>query len=478
MSDHRRRLIKRAVDFAFLAVLCAAILRLIRYHGGGSKPSPKFALSYEIDTTNDDEFDYEELVHRLRFQRRALGASLGAQLHRGVDVAIVEAWGVHDEVTASFLRALAPNTDVHVTSFLRDARFGIWELYQKFPWQNDYEQESVTYLRKAVQQGYRPAVVILTSCQHDVTHELQRVNLDELFTQTNARLWCVVHEAYEWSNGENEPEKRRAQESLRKWIDSGRISWITLSAHVNKTLDFTVFPTLQIDPQTASTHVWTPVFDWTEGLPVQVQESIDVEYRLPSATTAQDRVHLAVQGSFESHRRNYKDLFDSWKNYAHWHATSVHKTRLMDRVKFLILGQEVFWEPNPSRHLPADVIQTKTILASGLNYKDYYATLANATLLLPAFAGNEYLLWKASSTVAASVIACVPLVAEEELLKRYTYLRPSAVWLRGEAESELNAAMRIIDLPRSALNDRVIALQKLRAELIQENEAKVRRWMA
>lgn len=59
---------------------------------------------------------------------------------------------------------------------------------------------------------------------------------------------------------------------------------------------------------------------------------------------------------------------------------------------------------------------------SDLSYPEWYRTMHESDLLIPDFRDSYYYNWAASSSVAAAVIAQVPLLATRYHLASYTYL--------------------------------------------------------
>lgn len=80
-----------------------------------------------------------------------------------------------------------------------------------------------------------------------------------------------------------------------------------------------------------------------------------------------------------------------------------------------------------------------------LDYIPYYNLLHRCFALIPAFADEGYFTSKASSSVPASLIANVPLMASRKLLESYGYLTSPAVWLEdGDGESEMTGVYELL----------------------------------
>lgn len=69
--------------------------------------------------------------------------------------------------------------------------------------------------------------------------------------------------------------------------------------------------------------------------------------------------------------------------------------------------------------------------------------MQGALAVLPAFASPVYLTHKASSSVAAAIICGTPLLADEALLRAYSYLPERAVFMMVAGEHEASAMARV-----------------------------------
>jgi hypothetical protein len=118
------------------------------------------------------------------------------------------------------------------------------------------------------------------------------------------------------------------------------------------------------------------------------------------------------------------------------------------------------------------------VVDSGLAYLPYYAIIARSVALVPSFATDHYYVERASSTVAASLIAGCPLVASRRLLATYTYLDESVVWVQEEDEDEMDVVIRVgherTAAERSAKNDNV---RRRNLELCARSVRQFDRWI-
>jgi hypothetical protein len=63
--------------------------------------------------------------------------------------------------------------------------------------------------------------------------------------------------------------------------------------------------------------------------------------------------------------------------------------------------------------------------------------------LLMLLGSNNYLLQKMSSTVVSSLMTGTPIIADPQVLKSYTFLKPEHVHLMGPGETEMDVMQRV-----------------------------------
>ena len=102
-------------------------------------------------------------------------------------------------------------------------------------------------------------------------------------------------------------------------------------------------------------------------------------------------------------------------------------------------------------------------------FPQYFSLLSQAMAILPAFATHKYFEDRASSTIATSVIAGVPLVATEELLMKYSYLEEDGAWLQQDGEEEIVTWLRVLQYSEERWNEKKRRVKALRGRLIKEN---------
>lgn len=102
-------------------------------------------------------------------------------------------------------------------------------------------------------------------------------------------------------------------------------------------------------------------------------------------------------------------------------------------------------------------------------YDQFYHLLHHNVALIPAFAREEYYITTSSSSVAASLIARVPIIASRKNLEAYSFLDESVVYLQGEGETEDDVVDRILRLPGSEISEKRRRLVEFNQRLVQTN---------
>ncbi|KAK9803980.1 hypothetical protein WJX72_009953 [[Myrmecia] bisecta] len=173
----------------------------------------------------------------------------------------------------------------------------------------------------------------------------------------------------------------------------------------------------------------------------------------PRAGSAAPRKGFAVQGLFQSHRRNYAQTFEE----------IAESPELAGNPDFVlhVIGQGNVDVPASLEH--------RIIIDTALPYKEYYASIRGCLAVLPAFASNMYYTKKASSSVAAAVVCKTPLIADEQLLKSYTYLTEASVYLKTPGETDAACMARVMKMSPEDIASRQAALDAVTQAIYADN---------
>lgn len=361
-----------------------------------------------------------------------------------LNIAIVETTGYHDEVVAAFVHSFGSQKNWNLSLFQQDQRYGIESIMEKFK------------LPKPVPASRSPAmllaedtaaldIVVLTTCEYDRIALASQ--LETLLKEGKTHLFCVVHHADHWANEDHE-------KFIAPWIEKGLVDFVTLSQHTATFLQEFGISAWETKP---------PVRPFAPVFPVNLPE-------LPKDVDAdEEELGFGLQGLYESTRRNYKTIFLHLQDFIDLRS-SERDGKTNRSITLHLLGQGTHPE------VPSG-LTSHVSFDESLDYDEYYSILSHTFALLPAFASEEYLDRKASSTVPAGLIGGTPLVATKEILAAYSYLPEDAVYLQKEDETEFDVIERVL---KDAGKHRIAKMQTVRntcAELVKSNSRLVEGWI-
>ncbi|KFH48663.1 hypothetical protein ACRE_003670 [Hapsidospora chrysogenum ATCC 11550] len=419
LSSPRRRLM-----VAWVVVLIALSLFLSFYHDAAWSVARQWNVPFVTDAglTAYNETGHPEQVR----------------------VAILETGGTHDEVTAALVTAFGGQPDIDLTLMLRRQRYNMEEIMNSFELASPISKIiSHDDLASVVSNGPRPHVLVSITCELDL--ESKAAEFRELLATGETYLFCLVHHADRW-------RESRHTNVVREYIEKDMAEFIALSPH---TADF-----LHSD-----TDQW-----WEEKLNYTVNVMPPV-FNVNTAEPDPNEISLAMQGDYSESRRNYQHTFEQLGHViGELRDKEVSDDEKKRKVRLHVIGHGK--PPSVPEELKENVV-----FDQDLSYPDFYGTLSGAFTIIPAFAEYDYYDRKASSTVPAALIAGVPIVANERLLKSYTYMPREAVWLSEEDEDEMDTIKRFIGDAEGFL-ERSSVVRETRAKLIDENVKNVDEWMA
>lgn len=364
----------------------------------------------------------------------------------GLTISLVETGGSHDEVTSALVYAFASQKDSAVTIFSPSLRYGIEKIIDEFHLPTF--TNSTDDFKKAVGESAPPKILISTTC------ELDSVNLAESFeillAGKKTYLFCVIHHADRWMNSQN-------ANNVRPWVEQGLVDFVTLSEHTAR-----FFRTEAIDK-----------WDFKADVKVQVLPPV-FPVNLPAPLAASDpenKFSLAMQGDYDASRRDYAGIFQHLGDIIgdFGNGAAGEKKTASPEVSLHLIG-------HGNRPPVPDSVKQQTVFDENLSYIDFYTLLSRSFALLPAFASKEYFDRKASSTVPASMIGGVPLVASEELLKAYSYLPREAAWMSKPDEGEMDVIKRVRNMADERAKKRDI-IKAACQRLVEENIEHVTGWI-
>jgi len=365
-----------------------------------------------------------------------------------VRIAIVESGGSHDEVTAALVHAFGQQDRAEISLYLLLQRYGIANIINDFNLSSPIAANKSSFdFDDSINAGPLPQILVSATCELDIVRH--SVTFDTLLAGDKTFLFCIVHHADRWVQGE-------LIDKIQPWVDRQMVHFLTLSSH---TAHYLRTEAIQNWPYNATVLVdhLPPVF------PVNLSNT---------TTTSEDPLTITIQGDYDASRRNYTSIFESLSEVVKITQNLISPTNktVSQNLELHLLGHG-----DPPK-VPTE-ISPHVAFDQGLDYSTYYTILARSISLLPSFATEEYLDRRASSSIPAALIAGTPLIATEELIKAYSYLPHESVWLQYIGESEMDAVERVV-----VWSDEEHALKKSKvrkacARLVQRNTELVEDWV-
>jgi hypothetical protein len=371
-----------------------------------------------------------------------------AQEQAGLRISLVETGGSHQEVTAALVYAFGSQKNSTISLFFAEQRYGMEKIINEFKLSSPIAStKSSSDFKNAVRESLPPQVLISTTCELDIVRLAE--SFEVLLAGGKTYLFCVIHHADRWAKSE-------AADKVRPWVEKQLVDFVALSAHTAQFLQTESIAKWDYDSN-VTVQVLPPVF------PVNIPEPLD-------GSDPENKLSLAMQGDYDASRRDYAGIFEQLGDIVE-NAKNISqgKKTTSPEVALHLIG-------HGSRPPVPEVVEQQTVFDENLSYIDFYALLSRSFALLPAFASKEYFDRKASSSVPASMIGGVPLVASEELLKAYSYLPRDAAWVSHPGEGEMDVIRRVIHLADEHAKKRGI-IQAACQSLVKENIEHVSKWV-
>lgn len=423
---------RRAAMAYAAALLTMALCFLFYYHDAALAKAAEWGSNVSGGVTDVGVEDYT---------KDALFATDSDAIRR---VAILETGGTHDEVTAALVHAFGGQPDVELALMLKHQRYNMEDIMAAFELASPVSKiVSSDLFPKLVGVGPQPHILISTTCQLDINIHTDAFR--KMLSEHKTHLMCLMHHADRWASG-------KTVNIVRAFVEEGRADFIGLSPHTVDFLQSKTIPEWKLDLNVTA-RVFPPIF------PVKLPE--------PNVEAA---ISLAMQGDYSSGRRDYQHTFEQLGGLIEKLRSGDASASEKDREVVLhVIGHG----KTPS--VPEDLAKN-VVFDESLSYPDFYAVLSDAFAIIPAFASDEYLDRKASSTVPAAIIAGAPMVASEEILKAYSYLPREAVWVSEPGEEEMDTVRRFIG-DSAAYLDRVTKMREASGRILEDNRILVGQWL-
>lgn len=359
-------------------------------------------------------------------------------------VLLRESMGFHDEVYAAFLSDLGASPYIKTTFSQLRSRWGMAEITDSMSFINPLTAQGAHHTNGRTFEITPQAIIeakvdtiIAVSCDSDF--EWRSAEWQRVFHETDVQLICVCH-----SPGGVSGTAKFYESTTKLWIDADRITFLVLSEHVGKYLQADM---TKRGSKPVRWEVYVPVFELPE--------------RIRTDKAEEKRKSFVIQGNFESNRRDYNAVF---QRFSEGLASLPAKTPKAEKPGLVLIGS------GKPLKIPANLTDNVEMHLN-LDYPDYYKTLGQSSVLLPAFGSSEYFFKKASSTINAAIIGGTIIVGDKKLLDTYTFLDEEIVFKTLEGESDVQAAMRYLALDKAKRNRRLSYIRGYRARIIQQNRA-------
>ena len=363
-------------------------------------------------------------------------------------VDILETNGWHDEVVAALVHSFGSQKYVKLGVYQRNVRYGMDAIMAKFNLSQPVPKvEAPEAFRDAPLDSEDPDIVVATTCETDVKWTLNR--LEPLLEKGKTYLYCVVHHGDRWRSEES-------QAIFTPWLERGMMDFVTLSPHTAKFLTDELKTNWKFELTRPVKH-FVPVF------PVNIPPASS-----EGETGEKGELAFALQGEYDQGRRDFKGIFKSLEIFVK--AAATNKENQGSNVTLHLLG-------SGQRPEVLETVKDHVFFDEGLSYADFYSILSKKFALIPAFANDEYLDRKASSSVPASLIGGTPLVASADILHAYSYLPEEAVWLRSGQETEFDVIGRVLQTTEQKRKEKMMKVRETCSKIVEGNVKLYDEWI-
>lgn len=355
-------------------------------------------------------------------------------------VAILNAAGAHDEVVVSILYTLMQIPEFEVDLFFSSPRYGIEGIISQF-----YEKPLLQpfLFNFHYQQHPDPDIVILASCDASDMWLAASALQEMAGRNPDLSIMCIAH---------NPQSIQDLHQQLLPFAEKGLLTMVGLSPHVVDYIKETrlVQMAQDINPVFGKvpTFLFVPTFDYR--LPDSCATSGNTEENV-ACTNA-----FVVQGLFETGRRDYGALFE------HLQSKITSNEEDWNDFHLLLLGQGSPFDLE-------EPLKSHVSTYNDLPYLDYYDKIHHSLALLPAFASDAYLVYKASSSIGASLLTGVPMIADQQLLNSYRHLTRDGVYFQYDGEHFVDTVERIRKLSVAEMVEKRANASAMNQRIIQEN---------
>ncbi|KAI0092484.1 hypothetical protein BDY19DRAFT_883745 [Irpex rosettiformis] len=263
------------------------------------------------------------------------------------------------------------------------------------------------------QKGDMVDLLILGTCEIDLPklHSELLAIWNERPEDQKFKLVCMVHNT----------EDLAWQAFIPEWSRRGVLRLVTLGDHVSATFK-TKFDELS---ESRDLQNFTSGY---ESIPIDAHYPVLDIPGLPQKSSERILSKAVIQGSFDSVRRDYNNLFADLINSLHDNASSWGYHPLIGSRKSFVPDHrgaetpfELYLVGSGQIEIPDELAYMVTVYRN-LDYEDFYRFIANCDIVVPAFSSSIYYRFMASSTVALALELNVPILGTLRLRKAYRYI--------------------------------------------------------
>jgi len=361
-------------------------------------------------------------------------------------LAIFEDRDSHDEVVLAFAHIFSKFKNTKVKIFKDDYRYKMENVLKAFHLEKP--QSTNCFFEWAKNEDAKksiPDIVLCNTCEFNIKTFPNEFR--HLLVNTNIHFFCVIHEAEFFLNlGDIHQE---AKELLIDFSKAKRMTFLTLSPHVTKyAKDYIKW---LVNPRIETI---IPVFPTEQSYSRQAKSKVNSDPK---------NINLAIQGYYQPQRRDYKEIFEQileYKNAKNEYNLILH-----------LLGS--------GQHLQVPHgLEDNVIFHDKLTYEEFYTVLSEMFAIIPALTLPDYTINKISSSIPASLLVGVPLIASSPILEAYNFLNATNTWPQADDKSEMDVVIASLQESRQTIEQKREGVKKLAEEIMNTNIELFRGWIA
>ncbi|GAA94417.1 uncharacterized protein L969DRAFT_53258 [Mixia osmundae IAM 14324] len=156
---------------------------------------------------------------------------------------------------------------------------------------------------------------------------------------------------------------------------------------------------------------------------------------------------VVVQGGLSQAKRDYAGIFSDIQGFlqedaSRWGYRYDTATGMYEEDATVTQPFKIHLIGSGRLAVPSNISKI-AIVQSGLNYIAFYRLINSAQLLLPAFNLEGYMTTMASSSIAAGVLAMTPVLADNRIMRAYSYLNERNTVIKPFDMSDMQAVKRL-----------------------------------